>query len=148
MNYKSPIEVAVTQMRVEQEKKLEGDIFRAIHEVGITVDKEQLIKALRYDRHQYEKGYNDGYDDGFDKGYDADKWLSVEREGLPDPKKYDWVLVYYKFRDGTPSPLPCVAELRDEEWWSVDDSYSLNELGYTVTHWQPLPAPPKEKPYD
>ena len=35
-------------------KKLE-----AVQRVGVTVDKEELIKALRYDRRQYENGYRD-----------------------------------------------------------------------------------------
>ena len=30
-------------------------------EVGIKVDRDELIKALAYDRKQYEKGYVDGY---------------------------------------------------------------------------------------
>jgi hypothetical protein len=29
-------------------------------EIGYAVDKEELIKALQYDRQQYEKGYKDG----------------------------------------------------------------------------------------
>ena len=29
-------------------------------EIGYAVNKEELIKALQYDRQQYEKGYQDG----------------------------------------------------------------------------------------
>jgi hypothetical protein len=31
------------------------------------VDKEELAKALAYDRGQYDKGYKDGYDDAMHK---------------------------------------------------------------------------------
>jgi flagellar biosynthesis/type III secretory pathway protein FliH len=67
-HYESPIEVIVGQLRMEQEKKLEGDIFRAVQDYGITVEKEELIKALQYDRQQYEKGYKYGYEDGVTYG--------------------------------------------------------------------------------
>lgn len=45
---------------MEQVKQLEGDIYRAIQTYNINVDKDELIKALNYDRHQYEKGFSDG----------------------------------------------------------------------------------------
>lgn len=34
--------------------------LQAIQKVGIKVDKDELVKALAYDRKQYEKGYVDG----------------------------------------------------------------------------------------
>ena len=34
--------------------------LQAIQKVGIKVDKDELVKALAYDRGQYEKGYADG----------------------------------------------------------------------------------------
>lgn len=58
--YKSPIELCVsdiyTKIKEEQDKK----IYMAIQEMGVTVDKDALIKALKYDRAQYEKGFQDG----------------------------------------------------------------------------------------
>ena len=56
MGYKSPIQIIMGQMRTE----LENGIFRAVQEQGVIVDKDELIKALQYDRGQYEKGYNAG----------------------------------------------------------------------------------------
>jgi hypothetical protein len=52
---------------MEQEKKLEGDILRAIQDYGITVEKEELIKALQYDRDQYRKGFIDGCRGSYDR---------------------------------------------------------------------------------
>lgn len=54
--YKSPIEI----IQGEVEAKMEGEVLKAIQRVGVNVDKEELIKAIRYDRAQYEKGYEDG----------------------------------------------------------------------------------------
>lgn len=58
--YQSPIEIISKQMRTE----LENDVYKAILDYGIDIDKDELIKALAYDRDQYDKGYNDGIRDG------------------------------------------------------------------------------------
>lgn len=60
MSYKSPIEIIAEEMQIEKTKQLEGDIYKAIQRYGINVDKDELIKALNYDRQQYEKGFSDG----------------------------------------------------------------------------------------
>lgn len=53
--YKSPITIIQDQIQM----KIENDILKAIQRQNIVVDKEELIKALGYDREQYEKGYED-----------------------------------------------------------------------------------------
>lgn len=55
--YKPPIEIIYGQMKT----KIEGDILKAVQECDIHVDKGELIRALQYDREQYDKGYADGY---------------------------------------------------------------------------------------
>lgn len=63
--YESPLNVA-TRLATEVEKDLEGKITAKIKkEYNIEVDREELIKALNYDRKQYAKGYEDGYSDGY-----------------------------------------------------------------------------------
>lgn len=61
-NYESPItkiEQEIASQIVETEEgKLMYEVKKAI---GYSIEKEELIKALQYDREQYEKGYNDGY---------------------------------------------------------------------------------------
>lgn len=37
----------------------ENSVLKAVQKVGINVDKEELLKALIYDRRQYDKGYED-----------------------------------------------------------------------------------------
>ena len=56
MMYKSPVEIVVGELKNQQE----NHIFSVIQEIGVNVDKDELIKALEYDRKQYEKGYDDG----------------------------------------------------------------------------------------
>lgn len=54
--YKSPIQIIQNQTHVH----MEGEVLKAVVECGINVDKEELLKALSYDREQYRKGYEDG----------------------------------------------------------------------------------------
>lgn len=53
--YKSPIELIYK----DAQYKLEEGIYKAIQNIDIKVDREELIKALEYDRGQYYKGYED-----------------------------------------------------------------------------------------
>ena len=55
MSWESPIDVIYKQ----QVEELEGNIVRGVLSYDINVNKEELLKALQYDRQQYEKGYAD-----------------------------------------------------------------------------------------
>lgn len=55
MSYKSPIDVLMKEAQLNYK----NGIYEAIQEYEIKVDKEELIKALNYDREMYIKGYND-----------------------------------------------------------------------------------------
>ena len=55
MNYKSPIDIVVGEFQMHAE----GEILKAVQRVGVNVDKDELLKALKYDRDQYSKGYRD-----------------------------------------------------------------------------------------
>ena len=60
--YDSPITI-YEDMQEQIVKEKDGAIFKAIMKYDIHVDKDELIKALNYDRNQYEKGYKDGFRD-------------------------------------------------------------------------------------
>ena len=57
--WESPIKMMETEMRMQ----LEGDVLKAVKNVGVMVDKEELLRALQYDRKQYYRGYNDAVDE-------------------------------------------------------------------------------------
>lgn len=59
MNYESPITIMMKQIQNQIINQAENGIFKAVQDVGIFVDKDELVRALKYDRHQYEKGYRD-----------------------------------------------------------------------------------------
>lgn len=58
--YKSSVEIAREQIKTQIDNEI---LFRATQEIGINIDKDELLKALAYDRQQYEKGYNKAIDD-------------------------------------------------------------------------------------
>ena len=60
--YESPINIIISKLCT----KLESDCIKSVQSYGFDVDKEELAKALNYDRNQYEKGYKDGYNEGID----------------------------------------------------------------------------------
>ena len=132
--YRPPIEI----IKGDLEAKMQEGVLRAVQKFDVHVDEEELWKALAYDRAQYEKGYADAmrFATGTDVG---SKWIStvdhLPLPGIPvavvreDTKGRHYLSVEtFGTNDG-------------EHWfWSKDDvSWKL-----TVTHWMPLPEPPKE----
>ena len=71
------------------------------------------------------------------------QWISV-KDRLPEFR--DWVLVIGKFVPEGYWTVPHIAEFRNGVWHSDDiDCTPLEERALTVTHWMPLPEPPKEE---
>lgn len=59
-NREKLIELARGAIDPQLKMQMDAEIYRAIQEMHIDVDEEELIKALRHDRNQYDKGYADG----------------------------------------------------------------------------------------
>ena len=58
--YKPPIELFYSDVMIKSlAESAEQTIIQAIQKVGVNVDKDELISALRYDRDQYERGAYD-----------------------------------------------------------------------------------------
>lgn len=60
--YESPI----TQIMGEMQMQMENDCMKVVQQCGFDVNKEELARALIYDREQYNKGYDDGYTKAID----------------------------------------------------------------------------------
>lgn len=56
-DYIPPIKIYQTEM----ETTLESNVMSIAQSMGVDVNKEELLKALAYDRDQYAKGYEAGY---------------------------------------------------------------------------------------
>ena len=66
MSYTSPIIVNfIDEMFETIQKDQETAIMKRVKMV-VDIDEEELFKALRYDREQYDKGYSDGHIDGYE----------------------------------------------------------------------------------
>mgnify|MGYP007133737283 CR=1 FL=1 len=65
--YESPITAIVNDICSDLQKKEDKHTMECVRNVGIDVNKKELLKALSYDRNQYEKGYKDGYNDGLNQ---------------------------------------------------------------------------------
>ena len=130
--YESPITQIMSdissQIRREQDGRLIYEVQQAI---GYDIDRVELIKALSYDRDQYQKGYEDGRKDN--------EWQPVS-EGLPDKN----VLVLTYVDTGTTRTY-CLALWNDyyKAWEEGIGGYRLidRDLGYQVLAWRPLPDP-------
>lgn len=86
-------------------------VLQSCVKVGCHVDKDELEKALRYDRGQYEKGYEDG-----------------KRDAVVRCRECKWYSIYEAKKDGSPdkrySPSVCLGEIyakrRDPDWFCAD----------------------------
>lgn len=125
----------INQQMVERENAI---TLKVSETIGIDVNRKELIKALNYDRQQYEKGYSDA------KAEYAPKWTKVE-DGLP--KDGERVLIYADTEDAYEIAERHLVEFYEDEYeWEV-----FSTLGYKyalddedVIAWMPLPKPYEE----
>ena len=78
-------------------------------------------------------------------GVTVQEWISV-KDRLPDNKEYDWVLAQVVEDNGF-MHIPTVMEYRQSKNDWFEETYgwiSEHNGAFTVTHWMPLPEPPKE----
>lgn len=124
--YKSPIEILTTDIQTQIDKGLEEEVFKAVVSVGINVDKEELLRALQYDRSQYQKGYFDGVEAA------TPRWTPVT-VGLPEN---DQTVLCFNYN----------GEYKVLRWnyidWMWNSGIEWLEEDY-VLFWMPLPEPPK-----
>lgn len=74
--YKSPVDIYYRDI-LEQVKEATDNYIMAEIKMYVDVDKDELIKAMKYDRNQYATGYRNGYADAQKHG----KWIWKGEEG-------------------------------------------------------------------
>lgn len=77
MIYDDPMERAIQKIQ----KETDEFIYQTVINTGVKVDKDELVKALQYDRQQYEQGYKDGYYAGKEDSRKHGQWLVRETSG-------------------------------------------------------------------
>lgn len=125
MSYESPITIMHRQLANQINIQLEGEVLKAVMECNIDVNKDELIKALAYDRDQYAKGYEDGK-------AEAMQWIPCS-ERLPDEEMK--CLVSLKGIGGV-----YIAQFEGDHWLSAGGW--THPMHYDA--WMPLPEPYKE----
>ena len=118
--YESPIKIY--ELSEELIKSKDNFIYATV-KMHVDVDKDELIKALQYDRGQYDKGYHDGYF--------ADKWIPC-KERLPE----DWMDVLVCLDVADTEILPFAID------FVYDGGFARND---NVIAWMPLPPAYKEE---
>ena len=95
MAYESPIKInfqeGIPEFRTFHEEineKLECRIMASVQEkMAIEINKPELLRALSYDRDQYNKGYEEGYQDGYramiNERTDPAEWIETDHKGTP-----------------------------------------------------------------
>lgn len=129
--YQSPISVYETAVQSIMEQR-ENALFAKIKDAfDVQVDKEELIRALQYDRGQYEKGYFDGKEEAMPK------WIPVT-ELLPSSEgKY---LCAWRYANEDETTMDVLSWDGTRFPWE-DFCWKGQHI---VTHWMPLLEPPKE----
>jgi hypothetical protein len=132
--YESPIRLLVQQSETSIREQQEKQIFEAVQKCGVDVDREELIKALAYDRAQYAQGYSDGR-------ADAQRWISV-KERLPEKGQQVAFIPSCNHGSVYVGVLTNIGKSGGVMFSHREGRYKSN---YYAKYWMPLPEPPKEE---
>ena len=117
-NYISPIQKIEFPPVTEMEDDL---ICKVSQMIGYEIDRHELVKALMYDRDQYNKGYADGKADA--------QWKLFE---VTRPATTGFYLTYYNHR------------VNISQWFISGNWYNAYGSNITdkVIYWREFPDPP------
>ena len=65
--YDSPLVLNVSDIATQMAKNIDEMSWKAIQRVGIDVDKDKLLAALKQDSERYRKAFANGYNTGYEK---------------------------------------------------------------------------------
>lgn len=128
--YRSPIELRIYERVLQEYEKQDAIIMQTVQEIVPDIDKGELIRALEYDRAQYEKGYFEGKEAAEAKR----RWIPVT-ERLPE-ENGTYIVSAFDGHDGRTSFAKWQNRFKT---WYLTGARSY----WKVTHWMPLPDPPK-----
>ena len=123
-----PIEDAILILREEHQQRTDGYATYLAHGGKGDPAEEASLDALAMAISALEKT----------------KWVSVD-DRLPDNKEHDWVLAQV-VEDNGYMHIPRVMEYRQakDDWFEETYGWLSEHNGlFSVTHWMPLPPPPK-----
>ena len=90
--YDSPFGLTISDITTQMARNIDEMCWQAIQRVGINVDKETLLTALKHDAERYRKAYANGYDTGYEKRDDElVRCKDCKKRGLDDCPVYGWM---------------------------------------------------------
>lgn len=155
--YESPILGAIYQMVNNIQEQRDNAVVAQINEqIEMDVDKNELIRALNYDRNQFNEGYRKGYRDAKEKCEEKYRWIPITMRPGTDEEYEEFSLCGDCPREDFcvfDSPMPDDEQevLVTTRWGSVcidiwhrdvDCCYFENNSDADdVIAWKPLPEP-------
>ena len=127
--YEPPIKEFIGEIQTQYE----DGVLRAVHEVGFCVDKEELLKALMYDRDQYEKGYEDGINEN--------KWIPCSERLPSDDRLYD---ITYQNHTGIHTGVAIFNTYNDRWYWECGTLICIEKVLAWAERIKRAPYKPKE----
>ena len=135
--YISPIEIKPSDYLATMEK----NVVKVVQHYGIAVERDELIRALRYDREQYDRGYEDGI-------ANVPRWIPCE-EALPKENGHYLVTFHQTATEedlGFDMDDTDVRKMRydTKHGWRTPihiPSWINDAVVSTVLAWMPLPKP-------
>lgn len=100
-----------------------------------TEDDDRTFAAELAAREQYDEGYKAGYKAGYAASEKNRSWNPAS----DPPKEAGEYIVMIR---GATIPTTLFFSTISKAWYEFDDDERENP--YAITHWQPLPKPPKE----
>lgn len=104
-NYESPIKCIMDDIAKQMAVEFDNNVYKAIQRYNIDVDKDELVRALAYDRNQYNKGFKDGFKAGQKTRWVTsaprdEGWYTVTFEGgQVDRCYYGWLHNHFCWKE-------------------------------------------------
>ena len=129
--YEPPILGVINQVVNNIAEQRDNAIMVQIRDqIRVDVDKNELIRALNYDRNQFNEGYRKGYRDAKEKYEESDRWIPVS-ERLPEEMGTYLVTLEYKEHGKGITTL----------WYHGKQIGWDLRVADVVIAWKPLPKP-------
>lgn len=163
-DYESPVTVQIRKIADQIEEQRENQITAMVAEqMGVYVDKNELARALAYDRDQYRRGYEAGWKA---RSEDVPQWIPIRMRPMTTEERKQFAEIYGieycdTFEEETfDCPMPEDGQrILLSRSWGVDIDVADNDVdgeGFIcyglegngdwdgVLAWMPLPEPYKE----
>lgn len=149
-DYESPVTVQIQKIAQQIEAQRENEITLKISEqIGVNVDKDELKRALAYDRDQYRRGYEAGWKACSEN---VPQWIPIIIRELTEEEKEEYPNCTFMYDCKLPEDGEEVLVTTWNGKVALDTFYHDDGCYFEtycdqedVIAWRPLPEPCKEE---